>query len=153
MQCDLHPMSPMAEDTARRFDLGGPLPHNTSVCVSVEALNEVGLVSDRASSDCATVDATAPIVDYVGVGVAVGVHTRYQSFTDVIFANVLATDDMSSLSSVQWCISSVVVGGHRPCDLMPMSGAFMMNHSRPMVAGGSYPRIARGQPTHIGGNR
>ena len=71
----------------------------------------------------------------------------------MLFANILATEDMSELKTVQWCISSMSTGDNRECDLLPLSGAFAMNQSQPMVAGGGYPSITSWEPTHIGGDQ
>ena len=65
-ECDLVALTPFQPGidgtnyTAHQFVLDAPLSHNTTACVSVEAVNEVGRRSDRLSSDCAVVDGTPP---------------------------------------------------------------------------------------------
>ena len=65
-ECDLVALTPFQQGidgtnyTSQQFVLDAPLAHNTTACVSVEAVNEVGHRSDRLSSDCAVVDGTPP---------------------------------------------------------------------------------------------
>ena len=65
-ECDLVALTPYQPGvdgtnyTSHQFVLDAPLAHNATVCVGVEAVNEVGHRSDRLSSDCAVVDGTPP---------------------------------------------------------------------------------------------
>ena len=65
-ECDLVALTPYQPGvdgtnyTSHQFVLDAPLVHNATVCVGVEAVNEVGHRSDRLSSDCAVVDGTPP---------------------------------------------------------------------------------------------
>ena len=94
------------DDDDLRVALGGVASHNQKFCVSVQAIDAVGLVSDRASSDCATVDATPPVMLHVGGGLAPGVHLEEQTYMDLAFANAQADDDLANIDDFEWCISS-----------------------------------------------
>ena len=65
-KCDLVALTPYQPGvdgtnyTSHQFVLDAPLAHNATVCVGVEAVNEVGHRSDRLSSNCAVVDGTPP---------------------------------------------------------------------------------------------
>ena len=82
--------------------------------MSVEGKNQVGLVSQRGSTDCALVDSTPPQITFVGVGLLDGTHTTTQSYTDLVFANVVATEDLSVITEYEWCICSKADGA---CDV------------------------------------
>ena len=87
--CDLAPMTHTTRNAAQ-FTAPQTLQHLDRVCVTVEAINEVGLVSDRAASDCATVDASVP-----GCTVHIGndplVHAESVPYTNTLFAFARAT--------------------------------------------------------------
>ena len=104
--CDLEVMTVPLQTTRHTFALGGVATHNQKFCVSVQAIDAVGLVSDRASSDCATVDATPPVMLHVGGGLAAGVHLEEQTYMDLAFANAQADDDLANIDDFEWCISS-----------------------------------------------
>ena len=113
-------MTALLDRTRHAFDLGGFAPHNTTFCVSVEATDSVGLVSARASSDCATVDATPPTMVHVGGGLGKGVHLAAQSYMDLAFANAQVEDDLSAVDAIEWCLSSGPnASGHHHCDITP----------------------------------
>ena len=107
-QCDRHSMTPVAtsESNSHQFVLADALRHGEVACVSVEALNDVHLRSERVSSDCATADDTPPACTFVGVGLSVGAHTDKQAYRDILFGHVVAEEDVSSLETVEWCASS-----------------------------------------------
>ena len=87
-ECDLHATVENVSITAIQFELGTPLEHNQTVCVSVTGSNEVGLTSDRIGSNCAEVDATPPKCEFVKVGLGLDNNVTEQSFTDLIFGQV-----------------------------------------------------------------
>ena len=64
LTCDLVPLTGLigrlANNTLLQAALSEPLGHEGRYCVSIEATNGVGLVSERVSSDCVTIDASPP---------------------------------------------------------------------------------------------
>ena len=116
--CDLIPTRPNLTSTQASLTFGHNLTHGCRVCVSVSATNGAGLISQSAISDCVTIDATPPVMAFVGNGIALGVHQNNQTFRDLVLANAAATDDLSRIERFDWCISSLPSG---PCDLLPLS--------------------------------
>jgi len=114
--CDIEPhTAQLLTEPAHQFLLSTPLAHNQRVCTTVLAQNEVGLVSSPVASDCAVADATPPICHFVGMGLSIGQHQRDISSRNVVFANVVAFDELAALESVEWCLSTI--GG--ACDVAP----------------------------------
>jgi hypothetical protein len=94
------------------------------VCIAVEAVNEVQLVSERASSDCAVADASPPVCTFIGGGISPGTHVMRQSYRDVLFGNLIATEDIAAIDSIEWCASSSTGGGggaDAACDIVPLT--------------------------------
>ena len=124
LQCDLAPLTPYQPGldgtnyTSHQFELDTPLVHNQTVCVSVEGVNEVGLRSDRLASDCVVVDGTPPGCEHLGMGLHLRYHTAQAPYTNVLFGNVVGSEDLSALEAVEWCASSEYNG---TCDIVPLT--------------------------------
>ena len=125
-ECDLLPMdleSNLTNATSMQVQLSEPLGHEATACVTVQAVNDVGLTSERNASNCAVADGTPPACKYAGIGLGLGVSVESQTFSDVIFANVIGTEDLSSMDDVIWCVSSDVNG---TCDIVKPRTARLM---------------------------
>ena len=80
-ECDVVPMTRFGNDTSARFSgLSAFLTHEATACISVEAVNLVGIRSERVSTNCVKVDGTPPSVLEVKIGdmslYAAGDHPR-----------------------------------------------------------------------------
>ena len=92
--------------TQVQANLPSDLVHGALYCVSVQAMNGVGLVSVSVSSSCVRVDATPPVMLHVRIGLDPNIHMDEQSSGAVIFGAAAAQDDLSIIDAAEWCVAT-----------------------------------------------
>ena len=95
LACDLAPMVQVVNATGMQTQLDSTAEHGQTLCVSVEAINGVGLRSDRVSSGCIRIDNTPPVMNAVRISSDPKIHMEEQGSADIVFGVAIAADDIS----------------------------------------------------------
>ena len=111
----MRPLPPRHMDST--FYLGRMAVHGERFCTSVEATNVLGLVSDRASSDCIIVDETPPVMLFAGAGLEEGVHVDSLLMHSSFLGNAAAADNESDVTGFDWCLRGPESSVENGCDL------------------------------------
>ena len=117
--CDLLPFEPIGNSTSVQVELGNSTRHGDERCVSVRAINGVGLTSAMVSSDCVTTDATPPSIRSVSFGLDAAAHLESQQSTELVFAVLMGVEDYSTITLAGWCLSSSAAPGTHARDAPP----------------------------------
>ena len=148
--CDLVPLTSNITNTkSMSFILPEVTLPGARLCFSVAATNEAGLTSPLVSSNCLWTTDTPPTMVHVGAGLAGGVHLDEQAYTDLVFANLLATDTIAEVVHYEWCVGTTANG---TCDLTELldSGALRDDLSTLSVVGRGGLALMAGTSVHIG---
>ena len=105
--CDVAEMMRVDNSTSwMQLVLSDLVAHGSKTCVSVRAVNGVGLQSELISSHCVLYDSTPPQMEKVSASLDVNTHNEEQSDVKIVFGSVLAYDDIDFVDIIEWCIGS-----------------------------------------------
>ena len=132
--CDILPITDVGNRNSVVLELPNAADQGDILCASVEAINAAGLVSQRISSDCMTVDITPPQTLRIAVTSEERAtsHMSAQTSGYQLFGAAAAFDAETPIKGFEWCAASgeaLLAMNESACDLSSLTLASPSHHN------------------------